>query len=216
MRSLSPLTGLPGNNRIEAEMRRRFGADGDPFAVCYCDLDGFKAFNDAYGWLRGDDVIALLASAALDAAVAATTLGPPPFVGHIGGDDVVVVCTPEQVAHVTREIVDSVDRGIPALYDSDDALRGYLEHEDRQGVLRRHPMVTVNSIGVAQSIGREISDHRELVAIATEMKHVAKREAGSTVAVDRRREAASRRSRRCSPSGDRSGVRFVTPGVSPL
>jgi diguanylate cyclase (GGDEF)-like protein len=189
MRSLSPLTGLPGNNRIEAEMQRRF-AEREPFAVCYCDLDGFKAFNDAYGWLRGDDVIGLLASAAQDAAVTATNAGPPPFVGHIGGDDVVVICTPEQVAGITRDIVDTIDRGVPALYDSEDAARGYLELDDRQGVRRQHPLVTV-SIGVAQSIGRDISDHRELVAIATEMKLVAKRQAGSTVAVDRRREAAS-------------------------
>lgn len=189
MRSLSPLTGLPGNNRIEAEMQRRF-AEREPFAVCYCDLDGFKAFNDAYGWLRGDDVIGLLASAAQDAAVTATAIGPPPFVGHIGGDDVVVVCTPEQVSGITRDIVDQIDRGVPALYDREDADRGYLELEDRQGVLRKHPLVAV-SIGVAQSIGRDITDHRELVAIATEMKLVAKRQAGSTVAVDRRREAAS-------------------------
>ena len=102
----------------------------------------------------------------------------------------VVVCTPEQVAGITHDIVETVDRGVPALYDREDAERGYLELEDRQGVHRRHPLVTV-SIGVAQSIGREISDHRELVAIATEMKLVAKRQAGSTVAVDRRREAAS-------------------------
>jgi len=140
--------------------------------------------------LRGDDVIGLLASAAQDAAVTATNAGPPPFVGHIGGDDVVVICTPEQVAGITRDIVDTIDRGVPALYDSEDAARGYLELDDRQGVRRQHPLVTV-SIGVAQSIGRDISDHRELVAIATEMKLVAKRQAGSTVAVDRRREAAS-------------------------
>jgi CheY-like chemotaxis protein len=193
MRSLSPLTGLPGNNRIEAEIQRRF-TEREPFAVCYCDLDSFKAFNDAYGWLRGDGVIGLLASAAQDAAVAATKMGtrmgPPPFVGHIGGDDVVVVCTPEQVPQITGDIVDSVDGGVPALYDSEDAARGYLELEDRQGIRRQHPLVTV-SIGVAQSIGREIIDHRQLVAIATEMKLVAKRQAGSTVAIDRRREVAS-------------------------
>ena len=189
MRSLSPLTGLPGNHRIDAEMQRRF-EEGEAFAVCYCDLDGFKAFNDAYGWLRGDDVISCLATAAQDAAVSASLAGPAPFVGHIGGDDVVVVCTPEQVPAITRHIVDCIDRDIPALYDREDAVRGYLELDDRQGVRRQHPLVTV-SIGVAQSTGREIRDHRELVAIATEMKLVAKRQAGSTVAVDRRREAAS-------------------------
>lgn len=182
MRATSPLTNLPGNHRIEAEIAARMSA-GVPFAVCYADLDNFKAFNDAYGFLRGDDVILLLATVANEAAGRA---GPPaPFVGHVGGDDFVLVCRPDDVDLVCRELIDRFDAAVPRLHDLLDADRGYLEVTDRQGGTRRFPLVSV-SVGVATTATRSFVDHREVVAVATEMKSVAKARPGSAVAVDRR------------------------------
>ncbi len=182
LRAVSPLTGLPGNSRINAEIAARVSS-GAPVAVCYCDLDGFKSFNDAYGFVRGDEVLSLLAVALRRAAAAAGD--PPPFVGHIGGDDFVVVCRPEQVETVCRVTVDTVDATVPGLYDERDRERGYLEVTDRRGDVQAHPLVSV-SIGVATSARRSFRDHREMVAVATEMKGVAKRQRGSAVAIDRR------------------------------
>jgi len=108
MRAVSPLTGLPGNYRINEEIASR--ALGDQhFAVCHVDLDNFKAFNDRYGWLRGDDVITLLA-AALKSAGAEVGL-PQPFIGHVGGDDFVVICRPDQVEDLTARTVALVRLG---------------------------------------------------------------------------------------------------------
>ena len=189
MRSLSPLTGLPGNHRIEAEIVRR-RSEQMPLAVCYCDLDGFKSFNDAYGWIRGDEVINLLAAAAREAAVTvAGAGGPVPFVGHVGGDDLVVICEPAQAHEVTGKIIDLVDAGVPRLYDPQDASRGYLEVADRQGTLRQFPLISV-SIGVAVGSDDGDRDARQLVAAATEMKSVAKRQWGSVAAFDRRRRGS--------------------------
>ena len=84
MRAVSPLTGLPGNHRIQQEIAARAAANQE-FAVCHADLDNFKAFNDSYGWLRGDDVITLLASVLRSAAGEAGE--PSAFIGHVGGDD---------------------------------------------------------------------------------------------------------------------------------
>jgi CheY-like chemotaxis protein len=189
MRSLSPLTGLPGNHRIEAEIVRR-RSEQMPLAVCYCDLDGFKSFNDAYGWIRGDEAINLLAAAAREAAVTvADSGGPVPFVGHVGGDDLVVICEPAQAHAVTGKIIDLVDAGVPRLYDPEDAHRGYLERADRQGTLRQFPLISV-SIGVAVGSDGD-RDARQLVAAATEMKTVAKRQWGSVAAFDRRRRTGA-------------------------
>ena len=183
MRSISPLTGLPGNARIDAEIATRLKGDAE-FAVCYLDLDSFKPYNDRYGFLRGDEVIRLLASSA---QIAALEAGPGAFVGHIGGDDFVVVCRDEQWSTLCERVIELFDAKAPGLYDPDDAERGYLEMPDRQGTLRRYPLLTV-SIGVARTARHRFADHREVVSVATEMKTVAKGEPGSSIAVDRRAE----------------------------
>src|SRR3954468_12848796 len=186
MRAVSPLTGLPGNHRINEEIASR--ANGDThFAVCHVDLDNFKAFNDRYGWLRGDEVIALLA-AALKSAGADVGL-PQPFIGHVGGDDFVVICAPDQVEDFTTECMRLFDDGVRALYDPDDVAAGFIAIVDRQGNERRYPLVSV-SIGVAMTGRRTYADHRAIVAVATEMKAVAKGKPGSAVAVDRRVDPA--------------------------
>ncbi|MBV9292261.1 MAG: response regulator [Frankiales bacterium] len=182
MRAVSPLTGLPGNHRINEEIASR-AAGNQQFAVCHADLDNFKAFNDRYGWLRGDDVIALLA-ASLKAAAAAAGL-PQAFIGHVGGDDFVVICAPDQVEILTSVCIEQFDEGVRALHDPADAAAGYISIVDRQGNERRYPIVSV-SVGVAMTGRRHYADHRAIVAVATEMKAVAKGKAGSAVAIDRR------------------------------
>src|SRR3954462_13582402 len=185
MRAVSPLTGLPGNHRINEEIASR-ATGTEHFAVCHVDLDNFKAFNDGYGWLRGDDVITLLA-AALKSAAADAGL-PAPFVGHVGGDDFVVICAPEQVEVLTDRCLEIFDRGVRGLHDPDDVAAGYLCIVDRQGNARRYPLVSV-SIGVAMTGRRHYADHRAIVAVATEMKVVAKARPGSSVAIDRRTDS---------------------------
>jgi GGDEF domain-containing protein len=180
-RAVSPLTSLPGNVRIEEEIAGRV-ASGKPFAVAYLDLDNFKAYNDAHGFLRGDAVIRLLATGLRRAVLG---VDPPAFIGHVGGDDFVLVCHPDQVEELSRLAVEYFDDEVPALHDDDDVARGFLEVLDRQGVMRQYPLVSV-SVGVATSERRQFDDYREVVLVATEMKGVAKGVVGSTIAVDRR------------------------------
>ncbi len=180
-RSTSPLTGLPGNHRIDLEIASRAAAGG-AYAVCHVDLDEFKGFNDAYGFLRGDRLLLALSACLLESVARAGE--PRPFLGHVGGDDFVVVCTPEQAEPLGQRVVDGFDREVRSHYDEADAARGWLEVVDRRMELRRHPLVSV-SIGVAVSTGPD-RDPRAVVAAAAEMKTWAKTRPGSLVAVDRR------------------------------
>lgn len=182
VRSTSPLTGLPGNHRIDLEITARAEA-GTPYAVCHVDLDEFKSFNDAYGFLRGDRLLLAL-SACLQSAAAAVG-EPPVFIGHVGGDDFIAVCTPSQAEPLGGHLVTSWDREVCGHYDDTDLARGWLEVVDRRMELRRHPIVSV-SVGVAWSLGSSGRDRRAVVEAAAEMKSVAKRKPGSFVAVDRR------------------------------
>ncbi len=183
MRDLSPLTRLPGNFRIAAELE---GLVGDPhaqFAVLYADLNDFKSFNDHYGFLRGDEVIKFTARAITEALSAHPS--EPSFAGHVGGDDFVVVVAPDTVEAVAAEIIDRFDSGIGELYDPEDAARGFVEVADRQGVRRRHPVVGI-AIGIVSSARRRIATQWEASAVASEMKSHAKRHGHSAFEVDRR------------------------------
>ena len=106
---LQPLTRLPGNGPIEAEIRRRLAAAA-PWSVLYLDLDGFKAYNDAFGFAAGDDVLRLLAGAIVEAVRKHGDAGD--FIGHVGGDDFVVVTTPSRGDAIARATVAAFDRGI--------------------------------------------------------------------------------------------------------
>ncbi len=184
MGGANPLTRLPGNVAIQEELMDRIDQNSR-FALLHIDLDEFKAFNDHYGFLRGDEAIKLLARCAREAVSA----HPPGtgFVGHIGGDDLVAVVGAEHAAEVAGQIVRSWDDRVPNLYEPEDADRGFIELVDRRGQLQRFPMVSV-SIGVASNAIRPLHSHWEASEVAAEMKHVAKSHSGSTIAIDRRRE----------------------------
>ena len=181
-RDLSPLTGLPGNFKITAEIERHV-QERLPFALVHGDLDNFKAFNDHYGFMRGDEVIRFCASCFSGAA---ESLGiESPFIGHIGGDDFVAIVPPDVAEMFSKEVIERFDDGILDLYDTADALRGYIEVIDRRGERYAFPVVSL-SLGVASTDVRDIGTQWEASAIAVEMKEFAKKQPGSTYRIDRR------------------------------
>jgi diguanylate cyclase (GGDEF)-like protein len=183
MRDVNPLSHLPGNVQIEAEVQQRVEA-GTPFALMYADLDNFKAFNDHYGFMRGDGAIKLLATTIALVMERHASQGNT-FVGHVGGDDFIVAMDPDSVEAAAKEICDAWDRQLPSLYDSEDVFRGYIEVHDRRKEAHRYPLATV-SIGIATNQRRPIKSHWEAAEIAGEMKSFAKRLEGSGYAIDRR------------------------------
>ena len=184
MRNLSPLTGLPGNIRIQEEIERMVREEL-PFAVLYGDLDTFKAYNDQKGFVRGDRVIQTTARVTQDAVM---EFSPDGFVGHVGGDDFVAVVKPGVAEDVAKRIVETFDAQIGDFYESEEVAQGYVEVEDRMGVMQQIPLVGI-SIGIATTDVRSFAHYGEAVAVATEMKQYAKRETGSSYAIDRRGKA---------------------------
>jgi PleD family two-component response regulator len=184
MRQVSPLSGLPGNTRIEAELERRI-ATGGSFALLYCDLNKFKAYNDHYGFMEGDRVLRAYADLLND--VVAVVTPEDAFVGHVGGDDFVIVTGSEDYEVLAAELCDAFDALAPSFYTPEDRDRGYIEVENRRGEIERIGFVSVD-IGIAHSDNGVFEHPGAAVAVATEMKHVAKSRDGgsSTFATDRR------------------------------
>ena len=183
LRHTSPLTGLPGNFEIEARLDDMI-VEGRSFALLHIDLDGFKAYNDHYGFVRGDRAITLTCRVIEEAV--SNGCGPGAFIGHVGGDDFVVVCDVEDAEPLAEQIVSGFDKLVPELYDPSDREAGFIELVDRAGTLRRHPLLSI-SIGVATSASRRFGSSAEVAAVASELKGFAKAVPGSAWRIDRRR-----------------------------
>jgi len=179
----SPLTHLPGGAAIENILNKRLKEEA-PLAFCQLDLSHFKAFNDRYGYARGNEVIQ--ATAKMITEVVKTQGDEKDFVGHIGGDDFAVITLPERYEKICLPIIDSFDRMILDFYDPEDRQRGYIQGETRQGEKITFPIMTL-AIAVVTNQNRRLLNHIQVGEIAAEMKKYAKSFPKSMVAVDRRR-----------------------------
>ena len=180
--SVHPSTRLPGTNEIEREIKRFMDAGG-PFAVCYADLDHFKEFNDRYSYYDGDRVILLLSRILHD--VVKGLCGQRGFVGHIGGDDFILVLPLPDAAPCCSEILTVFDTLIPFQYSDQDQRAGYFFGKDRRGQLHKVPFMTL-SIGIVTNERRHFTHPAQVSALATEMKSYAKTLPGSVFVFDRR------------------------------
>jgi len=182
--AVNPLTQLPGNVQVGVEATARIEAGG-PFGFIYADLDNFKAFNDHYGFHRGDEAIKLIARCLRESLAEHSSKGG--FLGHVGGDDFVVMVTPELTEAIAKEVCERWDAAAPELYESEDLERGYIDVADRRNQVHRYPVMTV-SIGISTNALRRIDSHQQAAEVATEMAGFAKQDEGSSFAVDRRRD----------------------------
>lgn len=183
-RTVSPLTGLPGNVQIQKELKKRL-LKKEEFSVLYLDLDNFKAYNDVYGFLQGDEIIKFTARTIVKNAN--ENNGNKIFVGHIGGDDFVAILDKEiDYEKTCKNIIKEFDAGIQEYFTSADRRRGYIKIQNRKGRMEHFPLTSI-SIGAVISSVDKFDNILEIGEIGAQMKHLAKRYRGSCYAVDRRK-----------------------------
>jgi len=180
----NPLTRLPGNVSILNEFSQRLN-NKLLFAVCYVDLDKFKAYNDKYGFEHGDEVIRETARILLRAAQQFGN--PDDFTGHIGGDDFVIVTTPDTVDNICKKIIADFEKVVPYFYTEADRKNGYILAHDRKGTEQKVPLLSV-SIGVVTNESRKIEHVAEIGEIGAELKALAKSLERSNYIKDKRKE----------------------------
>jgi len=178
----NPLTHLPGSITIENVLNERLKKE-TPTAFCQLDLSNFKAFNDRYGYARGNEVIQVTANIVTESVKTKGNVGD--FVGHIGGDDFVMITSPERYERICRAIIDSFDNRVSHFYDLEDSQRGYIHGQTRQGQVTSFPIMTV-AISVVTNQYRSLQNHIQVAEIASEIKNYAKSFSHSTFVVDRR------------------------------
>lgn len=182
-RRVSPLTGLPGNVQIQAEMKKRL-LNNEGFVMLYLDLDNFKAYNDVYGFLNGDEIIKFTAKTIVN-NVEGLTEGEG-FVGHIGGDDfVAIVSIDEDYEKICQNIIAEFDNGVSKFFNDEDLKKGYLEVPNRRGIVEEFPLTSI-SIGVVVADQNRFANVLEIGEVGAQVKHLAKTTMGSAYSIDRR------------------------------
>lgn len=185
----SPLTHLPGGIAIENVTQKRLAEDA-PLAFCLLDLANFKSFNDRYGYARGNEVI--ITTARIITEAAAKQGRQQDFIGHIGGDDFVIITVPEAYEEICGKIIEVFDNTILNLYDREDRERGYILGKTRQGKEVSFPIMTV-SIAVVTNRQRTLKNYIQVGEIAAELKTYAKSFPKSMYVVDRRKDGVADR-----------------------
>ena len=180
----NPLSKLPGNPSIQARVEREI-AKGGPFAVLYLDLNNFKAYNDTYGFEAGDRIIK--ATANLLVKLTIQNENSEDFIGHIGGDDFIVVTTYERSEELAKRIVHAFDEIAPSFYSKADRERGHIVATDRQGNIRKFPFLSI-AIGIVHNTVRPLQSFAHVSNIGTELKKAAKASDKSHYIVDRRKD----------------------------
>ncbi len=166
----NPLSKLPGNPSIQARVEREI-AKGSQFAVLYLDLNNFKAYNDIYGFEAGDRVIK--ATANLLVKLTIQNENSEDFIGHIGGDDFIVVTAFARAEELARRITHAFDEIAPSFYNKADRERGYITAPDRQGNIRNFPFLSI-AIGIVHNTVRPLTSFAQVSNIGTELKKGAK------------------------------------------
>jgi diguanylate cyclase (GGDEF)-like protein len=185
-RHANPLTGLPGNISIEEELTRRI-IGKESFAFLYVDLDNFKPYNDHYGYHRGDTVIFALSRIIMSAVREAGRRED--FIGHVGGDDFVIVTTPDRADHVARAIIRSFEKSVSTLLDQQDIDRGYMEVSSRLGGVKKFPLLSLTIGAVTNELG-EIQHVAQASDLAADLKRYGKTLPGNVFVKDRRGRVA--------------------------
>ena len=179
--SINPSTHLPGPSIIEHEMTKLLSQQAE-FAVCYADLDNFKAYNDYYGYFFGDKIIRLTARIIKDIVFDVSRGG---FVGHIAGDDFICIIPKDDIDFVCRNIIKTFDSLIRPKYKTEDLNRGYIETTNRSGTIEKFPILTISIAVLINELG-SFTHVGEMSKMLADLKKATKLKSGSNYMIERR------------------------------
>lgn len=178
--SANPLTLLSGNAVIKSEAEKRI-AQQVPFAMLYLDLNNFKAFNDKYGFQRGDEIIKHTANILINAVRAKAHKGD--FIGHIGGDDFIVITAPAHAVPLAEYIIQDFDATIGSFYAPEDRERQSIVAVDRDGLTKTFPLMSI-SVAIISTQHTRVAHYAMLGELAADLKKLAKKNDRSSYVVD--------------------------------
>ena len=179
----NPLTGLPGNDFIQRQIAKML-SQSIHFDVCYIDLDSFKPFNDCHGFAMGDRVIKAVGDCVIE-VLKKWEIQSIGFVGHIGGDDFIMITRPKNSVVACQELIERFTRLLPRFHSEEECRQGHYFSCDRSGNRQQFGLLAL-SIGIVSTEIHQISSFAEVSSIASDLKKRAKETPGSVIVRDRR------------------------------
>jgi len=183
MRDRNPLSNLPGNVSIETEILRRLN-EGEDFSIFYLDIDNFKPYNDHYGYSKGDQIITMLAEVML--AMAEKFCLPDDLVGHIGGDDFVLITHSQREDESASFILTQFTQRSTEYFDDKDKAQGFFVSVTRSGERKKYPCYLTISIAIIENRDHRFTSYGQLADTAAELKAFAKSKGGNRFVRERR------------------------------
>ncbi len=181
-KNANPLTELPNRTQINNEITYLI-SQNKTFAAIHVDIDSFKGFNNVYGFTQGDRVLRLLTEILREAV---RLFGNPnDLVGHLDGDDFIVISTPQRARILCQKIIADFDSRVITLYRQEDSERGYIEYKGRLGQREQHPILSL-SVAVVTNERRIFDNYLQISEVATELRDYLRRLPGSNYYFDRR------------------------------
>ncbi len=180
----NPLTRLPGNISIHKELENKLKTK-EKFAVLYIDIDNFKTLNDYYGFGRGDEVIKETSRIIVETVHEKGQSND--FIGHIGGDDFVVITSIQRSEEIAKNIISKFDNFSPNFFDPVDKKKGYIEAKSRNGEISKFSFLTI-SIGVITNQEKDFNHVAQIGSKGAEVKSLAKKFPGSKYIFNRRKK----------------------------
>ncbi len=209
---LSPLIGLPGGLQVELAIEQKLNG-AEPWSILYLDLDNFKAFNDVYGFLTGNDIIRLVGR--ICQRVVREFGNVDDFVGHIGGDDFVVVTTPDRANILCKLISAAYKEESVAYYRPEDLRRGSISGINRKGRTFQFPLVSL-SIGVVNNQKRRSHSLEEVSYLAAEAKYYAKQSTSNVFHISPRRDMADQETAPAAQIARHNTDALLSPSLAQL
>ncbi len=180
-RYANPLTLLPGNVPIYEELDYLLNEE-EQFVVCYFDLDNFKPYNDTYGYEKGDKVLKGLAELLRDGIDEKHD-----FVGHVGGDDFILIFLSADWQSRCQSILDKFEQKVKGYYQRKDLEQAGIWSQDRTGKHCFFPLLSL-SIGCVHPNPATCKSHHDIATLASAAKHMAKKQTGNSMFVEQRRQ----------------------------
>lgn len=185
-KGLNPLSGLPGNNMIRDKMAELIRLE-QTFCVIYVDIDHFKSYNDVYGYFQGDEIIQYTARILKGIVREHKHLHPVMFLGHIGGDDFLLIAPPGICEHLCKEIITRFDTGVDQFYSPKDRLSKGIVSKNRQGHTQFFPLMSLTLAVVMVDSKLQTTHLGEISMRCAEIKKYLKTQTGSHYLIDRRK-----------------------------
>jgi len=179
----NPLTRLPGNVSIHKELAEKIKSK-ENFAVLYIDIDNFKALNDYYGFEKGDNTIKETARILIDTMQQKGTIND--FIGHIGGDDFVIITTHQNSEEIAKTVINEFDKISPKFFEEKDSTKGYIETRGRDGQIHKFSFLTI-SIGIITALEQNFTHTAQISSLGAEMKSLAKKFPESKYIINQRK-----------------------------